>query len=127
MGFSPKSRNASSLAKQVTRYLNTCNLTAPRAYPEGLGVHLHKMWQEVKGLPRACLRQKAVLNATSTDKELFEAMELGDTWPESEIIQVWFYLYRNTHLRLPDSWQDTMRRFYETLNQEALNSAMHLM
>lgn len=83
------------------------------------------MWQEVKGLPRASLRQKALLNATSTDKELFEAMELGDTWPESGIIQVWFYLYRNTHLQLPDSWQDTMRRFYETLNQEVLNSAMH--
>ena len=42
-------------------------------------------------------------------------MPLGDTWPEAELIQTWAYLYRNKHLKIPDSWQSTLKEFHETL------------
>ena len=93
-----------------------------RAYPEGLGVHLIKAWRQYKDLPRAGLRQKLPLNSAATDREMFESMELGDTWAEAEIIQVWCYLYRNSQLRIPDSWEHTLRRFHETVSEHALGS-----
>ena len=42
-------------------------------------------------------------------------MPLGDTWPEAELIQTWAYLYRNKRLKIPDSWQSTLKQFHETL------------
>ena len=57
------------------------------------------------------MRQKVVLNATMTDRELFDAMAIGDHWPEAELIQVWAYLYRNKRLCIPSSWQPTLEKF----------------
>ena len=37
---------------------------------------------------------------------------MGDHWPEAELIQVFAYLYRNSRLKIPDSWQDTLSNFY---------------
>lgn len=56
-----------------------------------------------------------ILNNVRTDKELFESLDLGDVWPEAELVQVWFYLYRNSHLRIPDSWSNTMEKFNELM------------
>ena len=61
------------------------------------------------------MRQKLILDATKTDRELFEAMETGDHWPEAELIQVWAYLYRNSRLCIPSSWQATLAKFNDEL------------
>ncbi len=86
-----------------------------RAYPEGLGHYFLQTWREVQDLPRQCMRQKVVINTTATDRELFEKLPLGDVWSEAEVIQVWAYLYRNSHLKIPDSWQETLSNFNREL------------
>lgn len=63
-----------------------------------------------------------ILNAAKTDRELFEAMEMGDHWPEAELIQVWAYLYRNNQLCIPCSWQPTLAKF----NDEVMDIAWAL-
>lgn len=61
------------------------------------------------------MRQKVVIHSAKTDRDLFTELPLGDTWPEAEIIQVWFYLYRNSKLRIPESWQATLDSFNKEL------------
>ncbi|CAL1131728.1 unnamed protein product, partial [Cladocopium goreaui] len=61
-----------------------------------------------------------LMASMATDKELFQSMPLGDTWPEAELIQTWAYLYRNKHLKIPDSWQSTLKEFHETLMDSVL-------
>lgn len=86
-----------------------------RAYPEGLGIHLLRAWNDFKDLPRECMRQKVTLDTKATDRELFTALEMGDIWAEAEVAQVWAYLYRNSYLSVPDSWQTTLAEFNATL------------
>lgn len=57
------------------------------------------------------MRQKVIVNPIATDRELFEQLPTGDFWPEAELAQVWMYLYSNSHLRVPDSWQSTIDDF----------------
>jgi len=61
------------------------------------------------------MRQKVLINTTATDRELFQNLPLGDVWSDGEIIQVWAYLYRNSRLKIPDSWQETLSNFNREL------------
>lgn len=42
-------------------------------------------------------------------------MDMGDTWPDAELKQVFFYLYRNPRLKLDDRWARTMKEFAKEL------------
>lgn len=66
------------------------------------------------------MRQKIILNSTSTDRELFVNLPTGDIWPEAEVVQVWTYLYNNRHLKVPDSWQRTLADFHQTVMDAVL-------
>ena len=61
------------------------------------------------------MRQKVLINTTATDRELFQNLPLGDVWSDGEVIQVWAYLYRNSRLKIPDSWQETLSNFNREL------------
>ena len=89
----------------------------PRAYTKKFGRKLLSLWEEEKAssTPRLCLRQKLHISGRATDKDLFCGLELGDTWPEAEMVQVWSYLYSNKRLHIPDSWQSTMDAFNDEL------------
>ena len=65
------------------------------------------------------MRQKVAIPRGATDKELFLGLELDDTWAESEMIEVWAYLFANKHLHVPHSWQSTMDAFDAELKDAA--------
>lgn len=69
-------------------------------------------------MPRKGLRQKKVISSTKTDRELFDDLKVDDIWPEAELVQVWGYLYNNTRLVIPPSWEDTLANF----NQQLMDS-----
>ena len=48
-------------------------------------------------------------------RDLFRSLQLGDTWPDAEMVQVWAYLYKNKRLMVPISWQSTMDDFNSEL------------
>ena len=91
--------------------------SGPRAYTKLFGKKLFRLWEDEKGSssPRLCLRQKLHIPDRATDKDLFRSTELGDPWPEAEMVQVWSYLYMNKRLHIPDSWLSTMDDFNEEL------------
>lgn len=57
-----------------------------------------------------------------TDRELFEQEPLGDPWVDAGMQHVWAYLWNCKHLKIPDSWLGTMRKF----NQELMNAVSQL-
>ena len=46
-----------------------------------------------------------------TDKELFEALPLGDKWDEAHLLDVFFYLLQSRSLAIPDTWAPVMMKF----------------
>ena len=66
-----------------------------RIYTAEFGRNLQKCYDSWCALPakdRADLRVRRSVDATKTDKELFEEYPLGDLWIESGIHEVYFYL-----------------------------------
>ncbi|CAE7729301.1 unnamed protein product [Symbiodinium sp. CCMP2592] len=92
-----------------------------RVYTKEFGKKLLELWEQEKAsmTPRLSMRQKAAIPPGATDKELFVAMELGDTWAESEMIEVWAYLLANKNLCVPESWQSTVDAFDAELKETA--------
>lgn len=68
-------------------------------------------------------RTKTAVDQSLTDRELFSGLAMGDCWPESEVAQVFFYLYRSSTTEVPDSWAATMASFAHELEQETCPSA----
>lgn len=80
-----------------------------------------ELWEEEcsSPQPRLCMRQKVHVSGSMTDKDMFRSLDLGDTWPDAELVELWSYLYRNKKLIVPAGWQTTMDEF----NQELQDSA----
>ena len=100
------------------------NLPArPRAYTKEFGKHLLSLWKEetASGTPRLCMRQKVHVSQAVSDKELFNSLSLGDTWPDGDLGAVWGYLWRNKKLLVPLSWQSTMEAFNEEVQSSVPN------
>ena len=85
----------------------------PRIYTRAFGECLLSLWDEERtsGQPRLSMRQKVHVATGLSDRELFQGLQLGDTWPDAEMVQVWSYLYNNKQLLIPSSWQSIMHDF----------------
>lgn len=79
-----------------------------RAYPRALGYALADLLAEQKPSPQ--LRGKATLDPLATDRELFDSTPLGDLWWDASLPFVWKYLYANSHVRIPTSWEASMKQ-----------------
>ena len=62
------------------------------------------------------LRNKNPTDPAMSDVELFQNMELGDTWDDASVTSVYFYLRRNKHLVIPACWEVPMAKFEKELN-----------
>ena len=60
---------------------------------------VYEAWCQQPPSERADVRVRRTVDAKCTDRELFEAMQLGDLWLESNLHEVFFYLYGCSHLR----------------------------
>ena len=68
-------------------------------------------------------RTKVAVNAKLSDKELFQGMPLGDTWDESHITAVFFYLFNASTTDIPDSWYECMYKFADELRNHVGGNA----
>ncbi|CAE7342473.1 unnamed protein product [Symbiodinium sp. CCMP2456] len=102
---------------KVSQAFREAGIPYVSAYTKNFGKKLLSLWEEEKvaSTPRLCLRQKLHISEQATDKELFRGLELGDTWAEAEMVQVWSYLYNNKRLHIPDCWLCTMDAFNDEL------------
>ena len=70
-----------------------------RAYPTGLGVQIHKVYQEaLQAPPRAPLRF-AIPVPEKPESQLFGEMPLGDIWQDAQLEPVFEYLYTCKYVR----------------------------
>eukprot|EP00439_Symbiodinium_sp_Y106_P061660 s1281_g9.t1 len=105
---------------RVSQDFEVWALDLKRSYSRAFGKKILELWQQERTAeqPRLCMRQKVHIDSGMTDKEVFESLPLGDTWPDAEMVQVWAYLYKNKKLIVPSSWQSVMDSF----NSELLES-----
>ncbi|CAE7757411.1 unnamed protein product [Symbiodinium pilosum] len=109
-------------ARGVKRFVgNKKDLRASGSYSRVFGKRILELWDEERAStqPRLCLRQKTQVSQDLTDRELFSSLQLGDTWPDAELVQVWCYLYNNKNLMIPPTWQATMDAFHSELKETA--------
>ena len=92
-----------------------------RSYTKAFGRAILQLWQEecADSQPRLCLRQKIHISAGKTDKDLFTALPVGDTWVDAGMVEVWIYLFQNKKLPIPAGWQDVMQDFNKELQDSA--------
>ena len=50
------------------------------------------------------LRQKKAIDVNLSDRELFNSVELGDTWEDAKLPDVYRYLRKSAKCKIPDSW-----------------------
>ena len=70
-------------------------------------------------MPRLDVRFRRPTDDSRTDRELFEAMPSQDNWVDARMHEVIMYIASNKHLRVPDSWQDTMSAYINQLKEQA--------
>ena len=58
----------------------------------------YNAWCAKPAAERGDVRVRRSVDTKRTDRELFEAMPLGDPWLESSIHEVYFYLRESKHL-----------------------------
>ena len=61
-----------------------------------------------------------------SELELFESLQIGDTWADARLSEVYLYLWKNKELVVPVKWQDTMRRFTAELRAAAWLCAVRM-
>ena len=81
-----------------------------RCYPEGFAKNLPTLFQGRRSFPMH-LRHKQKVDLGQTDRQLFEAMSVGDLWVDAGMVDVWTYIYKSKHVNVPESWRLTIDRF----------------
>ena len=87
----------------------------PRAYPEGFANRIYELHEKWGQKDRRTLRQKVEINTSLSDRELFEALPLKDTWSDAQVTDLFFYLLGHHGLVIPNSWHSTIMNFKEEL------------
>lgn len=135
-GVGPVISNARSIqAAKKTSMTTMVHCAWPRAYPPAFGRRLFEIWRDAPeevsstlrtksdlAIPAVCVgiidsaRRKIKANdSKQSDREVFQAMSLGDPWHDAELISVWCYLYEDEKTCVPDSWVETMADFHKEL------------
>lgn len=94
------------------------SVAAPRTYPKGLGRTLLRIMDEnqIWETPIPTLRQKYDLTRFQNDERgMFQSMPMKDTWPDAKLADVFFYLWSNRKLSVPQPWKETMMNFNKEL------------
>ena len=87
-----------------------------RAYPYGFGERLVALFRARDAA--ADLRGKPCIPPADTDREVFAKLPLDDCWWDAGLPSLFFYLWRNERLKVPPSWESTMRDFHEELRKD---------
>lgn len=90
--------------------------TLLRAYSKEFGFNLAEIAAQHR--PVATMRQKVSVDPRATDLEVFVQLELGDHWPDADLISVYKYLRQGT--TVPDTWQSAMSQFDKELSSKGL-------
>ena len=71
-----------------------------RAYPTGLAVQIHKIYQQALKEPaQPPLRFGIKIPKEKNPSQLFAEMEVGDIWYEADLFPVFDYLYQCKYVR----------------------------
>ena len=73
---------------------------------------------------KLCLRAKNQVDPLLTDRQVFEAMPLGDVWEDATLASTYFYLRRGKYLVIPDSWQAAVAEFDRALDERVPSPAL---
>ena len=90
-----------------------------REYPEGFGRGLHGALS--KWMPQPRLRQKMGIDLSLSDKELFQALPLGDVWEDAKLIEVYRYMRLYKKASIPQSWLPALEELDAELNRVCPN------
>ena len=90
-----------------------------RAYPSGFAQRVFDLHMQCRMKGAGLLRQKAPVDTSKTDRELFEELSLGDRWCDAGLVELFFYLLQSRTLEIPDSWVPTMQSFKAELESYA--------
>ena len=71
----------------------------------GFGKNMEQAMKQWR--PEPVLRQKLELSPRATDREVFEALALGDTWEDASLREAYWYLRRSGMVSVPESWVAT--------------------
>ena len=88
----------------------------PRCYPAGFCEKLLECYESRGEVSTADLRHKWPVDLSKSDKDLWSEMPIGDIWLDGEVHKVWFYLMTNKHLKIPDSWFQSVMSFHNELS-----------
>lgn len=79
----------------------------PRAYPEKLGQSLREIYlKELKQQPQGDLRLNLTPSRKKSPVELFNELDMGDSWQDASLLPVFEYLYFCRHTRTFQKWLD---------------------
>ena len=70
--------------------------------------------------PRPDLRCKQTVDASLSDRQLFNQMVNNDLWLDAGLPEVLAYCWGNKHLEVPDSWYECMTAYVEQVYQKVL-------
>ena len=77
-----------------------CERIDLRAYPTGLGVRIHHIYQEALKLPafpplRFCIK----IPTGKPESQIFTELPLGDVWNDADLLPVFEYIYQCKYVR----------------------------
>lgn len=90
-----------------------------RCYTEGFCKKVLECYEGRQTL-QPPLRQKIPVNPKTSDRRLFSELPLGDPWMDSGLPMIWAYIYKNKHLKVPDSWDQCIQEFNQELSAKVL-------
>ena len=89
-----------------------------RVYPKRFVAQLYRAFYETEAIhQRRDLRHKNAVDTSKSDRELFDALPLGDLWSDCNMVNTYWYARENRRLVIPDSWQCSIDNFERELRK----------
>ena len=92
-----------------------------RSYPKAFALKILRLYEDKDAgrEPRKDLRNKVPLGKKDmTDRELFRNMEHTDLWTDAGLPQVLLYAASNRHMKIPDTWEVTFKKYIQEVQNE---------